>query len=155
MISETKIRRIKLSLASLFLISVFVPVFVNAAEAPQPTGSNGTGITYECCSESGSVGADGKKTIVYGNCEFNYLILATKKIINWGVTFALSFSIVVVAYAGALYMISGDYPAKRKEANEMLRKVAIGIVFILAAWLIINLITTALLQSGYSNIITT
>ena len=33
-----------------------------------------------------------------------------------------------------------------KEANAMLTKVALGIVFLLAAWLIVNLITTALLD---------
>ncbi len=78
-------------------------------------------------------------------CEkFGDLIIAIQNTINFGVKFALAFSVVPIAIAGFLYLRSGDSPGDRTRANDMLKKVAIGIVVMLAAWLIVNLITNAL-----------
>lgn len=101
-----------------------------------------TGITYEC--------GDG---ITAGNCSFDDLVAAVKKALDFGIKFALSFSVVVIAYAGYRYMISGDNPGERKKANEMLWKVALGIVYILAAWLIVTLITNALLTEDVKKLV--
>ena len=120
---------------AVLLAVCLLPVFTRAA---QDTTAGNTGITYQCQN---------------GECDFNDLILATKKVVDFGTTFALEFSVVVLAYAGFKYMQSGDKPAERTEANKMLTKVVVGIVVILAAWLAVHLITTSLLQGGYSNII--
>lgn len=126
-----------------FILIVFLPVFTYAQATQPPVTSPpaGTGITYEC-----------KETVngetVYGNCKFNDLITATIKLVKFGVTITLMLSVVVIAFAGSKYMISGDKPGERQKANEMLRKVAIGIVFILAAWLIVTLIANSLLTPG-------
>jgi len=93
-----------------------------------------TGITYEC-----------EKNGVYGNCSFDDFIKAVKKIINAGTVLALAFSVVVIAYAGFIYMKSGDSAAERSKANTMFVKVGIGIAAILGAWLIVKLITDQLL----------
>lgn len=123
--------KIKILLANVFLILfVFVPTFVFSAE----TGN--TGIVYEC--------VDGKGII--GNCDFNDLIAAIVKITNFLAVFALSLTVVVIAYAGYKYMISGDNAGERKAANTMLLKVVKGIIFILLAWLIVTLITGQLLD---------
>ena len=79
-----------------------------------------------------------------GECTFDEVIAALQKLLKWGRNFALMFSVIVLAYAGFKYMISGDFPAERAVANKMLRSVAIGIVFILSAWLIVDLILKAL-----------
>jgi hypothetical protein len=123
------------------IIAVFVlfasPVFIHAQGASTP----GTGITYECQRQVNGV-------TVYGDCGYGDLIAAVKRVIDWMIIFTLEFSVVVIAYAGFNYLISGDNPSKRAEANKMLTKVAIGIFFVLAAWLIVNLIATALLNSS-------
>ena len=80
-----------------------------------------------------------------GECTFTDLIEAVKRIVNWGTIFAISFSVIVIAYAGALYLISGENAGRRKEANTMLLKVAKGLAFIILAWLIVTLITSGLL----------
>ena len=112
-----------------------LPVLTYATPSPN---NNNVGITYECGSNT-----DGSNTA--GNCDFSDLVAATRKVINWGIGFALSFSVIIIAYAGYKYLTSGDSSKQRDEANAMLQNVAIGIAWVLAAWLIVNLITNALL----------
>ncbi len=109
-----------------------LPVFTHGA-----VGNKGdTGITYDCAAENAGR--------AQGECTFSDLIIAVKKVVDWGTLFAIEFSVVVIAWAGFNYMISGENASKRREANEMLRKVAFGIAFILAAWLIVTLIAKGL-----------
>ena len=125
-----------LVIAGIVFLSIFItiPLFVSAQLNPSPaTTDNKTGITYEC--------GDG---LTAGNCSFEDLIAATKRLTDFGTVFALEFSVVVIAWAGFKYMISGDNPGERKKANEMFQKVGLGILFILAAWLIISLILNGL-----------
>lgn len=109
-----------------------MPVLALAQNQTPPGTPTDTGITYECTS--------GKP----GDCTFNDLILAVKKVINWGTGFALGFTVVIIAYAGFLYMLSGENAGERKKANTMLTKAVIGIAYIVGAWLIVNLIITGL-----------
>jgi hypothetical protein len=83
-----------------------------------------------------------------GDCTYGDLIAAVKRAIDWMIIFTLEFSVVIIAYAGFNYMISGDNPGKRAEANKMLTKVAIGIFLVLAAWLIVTLIANTLLSTS-------
>jgi hypothetical protein len=66
-----------------------------------------------------------------GDCTYGDLIAAVKRAIDWMIIFTLEFSVVIIAYAGFNYMISGDNPGKRAEANKMLTKVAIGILLVM------------------------
>lgn len=113
----------------------YLPVFSNA----QSSAPN-TGITYECVNGT-----------IYGNCTFADLIAAIKKITDYGAKFALMFSVVVIAYAGFRYMISGDNQGERTKANKMLLSVAWGVGYILAAWLIVTLILSGLGVKGIAN----
>lgn len=79
-----------------------------------------------------------------GECTFADVIQAIKKVLKWGTIFAIQFAVIVLAYAGFKYMISGDKPAERAAANEMLLKVVKGIVLILLAWAIVTMILNAL-----------
>ncbi len=123
----------------LILVMVTSPLVIFAQNTVDPSkASSGTGITYECVTGN-----------VYGNCTWDDLIAAVKKITNWGAQFALIFSVVIIAYAGFLYMTSGGSAGQRDKANKMFVSVAKGIFFILAAWLIVNLITTSLLSKDF------
>ena len=127
-------RKIEISKAMFILGIVFVlilPFLVHGQTVPP---NQNTGITYEC-----TRGAPGE-------CKFEDLVLATIRVVNFGTVFALMFTVVVIAFAGWKYMISGGVPAKRQEANKTLLNAAIGIVIILAAWLIVRLITSTLLN---------
>lgn len=125
-----------------FITLFSLPVFVSAQDS-----SPNTGITYEC------VQKDSAGNNVYGNCGFTDLINATMRVVDWGIKFALAFSVVVIAYAGFNYMISGDNQSKRKEANQMLLKVFIGIAWMMAAWLVVTLIARALLSQQIIDIV--
>lgn len=109
------------SISLLILFSLFVlPHFVRAQ------------IVYVCASS------------VAGECTFDDLIRAVQKLTNWGSLFAIQFSVVVLAWAGFKYMISGDNAGERKEANKLIMNVLKGIALIICAWLIVNLIIKGL-----------
>ncbi len=112
----------------------------------QAAGSGGkTGIVWECT--GGSTGRA-------GDCDFyKDLIPEVINIVNFGTVTALLFTVIVIAFAGWKYMISGPNPGKRSEANQTLLKCAIGIAVILGAWLIVHLITSTLLNSSIPNLI--
>lgn len=130
-----------LTLTFLFVL----PVISFAQFEVNPTPSPGTGITYDCAVENPGRPA--------GECDFYDLVKATKHVINFATQFALAISVVWIAFAGSKYMMSGDNPGKRKEANAMLLNIVKGIVLILGAWLIVHLITSTLLKSGFSQFI--
>ena len=134
MISWINIKKISAATGIGFLF--LLPVFV-AGQSIVPKQNN-TGITYDCQNENPGQPKPGE-------CTFQDLIKAVQKVVKWGTIFALEFSVVVIAYAGFTYMTSGNNPGKRAEANTMLKKVLIGIGFILGAWLIVTLITNGLL----------
>jgi hypothetical protein len=77
-------------------------------------------------------------------CTWNDIIKTIDYLVDLAMGIALVFSSAVIAFAGFKYMSSGDNPGKRKEANTMLQKVVIGIVLVMGAWVIVNLIFTAL-----------
>lgn len=80
-----------------------------------------------------------------GNCNFDDMIAASKQFVNWGTTFALEFTVAIIAYIGYNYMISVDNPKAKSEAKAMLIKTLLGIAWILGAWLVVTLIANALL----------
>ena len=132
------------------LVTVFVllcmPIFSEAEErgttgnTPPPPDYVDTGITYDCANE--------RRDTKYGECTFEDVVKATKSLVNYAIKFALFFSVIVIAVAGGRYMMSGDNASERAKANKMLLSVVKGTVIVIAAWLIVNLITTALLRPG-------
>ncbi len=134
------VKKLNLHLFLIFSMIVFVLFpFASHAQSDVTGGGAATGITYECSR------VEAGKTI-YGDCTFQDLIRAVQKFFGIAIPLALAFSVVIIAYAGFDYMISGANPSKRTEANKMFIKVAWGIFFMLAAWLIVNLISNALLN---------
>jgi hypothetical protein len=117
---------------------IFLLPFVAYSAQLSPTAGGGTrtGITYEC-----SNGAAGE-------CTFDDLILAVRKFFNVAIPLALGSTVIVIVYAGYLYMTSGGSPGQRTQANKMFINVAWGIFFMLAAWLIVTLILNSLASTA-------
>ncbi len=90
-------------------------------------------IVYQC--ESGGV---------YGNCTWQDLIAATRNAINYITMLTFGVLVVVIAYIGFELLTSEGDPRKRGEAKERAIKVLIGMIFIICAWAIVNLIATGL-----------
>ncbi len=78
-------------------------------------------------------------------CTFEHVLQLIENIINFSLNY-LFFPLFVIAivYAGYLLMTSGDNPGKRKQAKEIFINILIGLVVVLAAWLIVKLILVGL-----------
>ncbi len=152
MVSTTITKKILSLSVSALIFSL--PLLTTAQNPIPPGGGSGsnngsspdTGITYECKEI-----IDGKE--VYGNCNFDDLIKATKRVTDFAAKFTLMFSVIVIAWAGFIYLKSGGSSSERDKANKMLLSVAKGIAFILAAWLIVTLITNSLLDKSVSDLV--
>ncbi len=145
-------------LGSILLFGTFFPQFVRAQSSDMTGGGPSTGITYDCgvnTASGGQVGQQQNKdpngNPVYGNCTYADLIAAVKKVINWGTLFALSFTVVVLAWAGFQYMMSQGNPGKLQKVHKMFWTVAEGIFWILTAWLIVHFILVALASTAVQN----
>lgn len=142
MISKINIKRVSAFTVLLFLFTtMFLPVFVYSAPSPATDAGN-TGITYEC--------GDG---VTAGECTFDDLLRAVNNVVDFMIKITLALSVVVIAYAGFRYMMYADNPGERAKTTKMFYSVAKGIFVILAAWLIVNLITNALLTDEVKNTI--
>lgn len=124
------------SLFGFILVSIFMfsPFVVLAQGGP-------TGLVYECYNNG-----------VYGNCTYQDLLNAVRNVTNQLTVYVLAFTVVPIAYAGYLFMTSGDNAGNRTKAKAMLYKVAIGIFVMLSAWLIVSLIANALLNPSFQGV---
>lgn len=118
-----------------FLLTIFVltiPLYVNAEGVKH-------GLVYECVNNG-----------VYGNCTFEDLVSATRNVMNQLTLLAMGFCVITIAYAGFLFLTSEGNPGKLGQAKGVLIKVVIGMCFIFGAWVIVNLISSALGVTSFS-----
>jgi hypothetical protein len=114
-------KKIKNFIPILLLLIIVIPVFVSAQIIPN-------------CSP---------------NCGYNDLLTLVNNIINWIIWIAVPVAAGVFAWAGIKLMTTGVADEK-SAAKAMIWKVFIGLVFILAAWIIVGTIIKALLQNPSS-----
>lgn len=79
------------------------------------------------------------------DCNFDHLIELVGNFIYLAIILALPIGASMFAYAGALYLTSGGSPEQVKKAHKVFWGVFVGLVFVLAAWLIVHFISIALL----------
>ncbi len=131
---------------------------IGYADPSVDTLAGNTGITYDCApvpafnaDGSPSLDANHHQIMLYGECTYADLIRAVSRLTSFVVTYiALLFSVVVIAYAGFLYMTSGGNQPQLDRAHSMFIKIAWGLFWVLAAWLIVTLITNSLLTPAAS-----
>lgn len=90
--------------------------------------------------ESGIVPCDGLNV----ECDYNKAIELIERGINFLFIMIIPIAAIAFAYAGFLLLFQGSSPEKRKQARDIFIKVFIGIVIVLAAWLIIKTILVSL-----------
>lgn len=78
------------------------------------------------------------KTVMTNNCDFGSLIQLANNIINFIITISVSASAIMFAYAGFLYMSSQGNSGQVEKAHSIFKNVALGLVFVLGAWLIVK-----------------
>ncbi len=128
---------------NLFFLSIFLfSVFYFLSPSLILAQTVDTGIVPNC----GATSADGK----IKECTFEDFVHLAQNVAAKIVVIGLVLSPIIFAYAGYLYLTSGGDVGKRKTANKIFWNVAIGIFIMLLAWLIVNLIMTALVCGNVS-----
>jgi hypothetical protein len=78
------------------------------------------------------------------NCGYNDLIALVSGVINWAIKISPMLAALTFAYAGFLYITSGGDPGKKSEAHKVFYATILGLIVILAAWLIVKAILSGL-----------
>lgn len=84
--------------------------------------------------------AEGKDIQINKDCGFPEIMETIRNIMNFAFFLILPIAAIVFAYTGWLFLSSGGSPETASQAREILTKAVIGLVVILAAWLIVNTI---------------
>lgn len=83
------------------------------------------------------------------DCNFGHLITLSQNVIRALVLLSSFLAVIAFIYAGFLLMTSGGKEGQKTRAKDIFKKVFIGYLWILAAWLIVYTITS-LLAPGFS-----
>jgi hypothetical protein len=88
-------------------------------------------------------------------CEFRHLMILVSNLIEWTIKLTTVLAAGALMWVAIKLMISGGNPGAMKEAKDIAKKVLIGYMWILAAWLLVYTITGALLNDDYNVLINT
>ena len=77
-------------------------------------------------------------------CQACHLIEQGNRIVNFAIGLAVLVATLMFMYAGWLYVTAAANPKQIEEAHKLFRSVLFGFLFVLAAWLIINVIVLGL-----------
>lgn len=80
------------------------------------------------------------------NCGFSDVLATIQNIINYLIIIGSVFAAISFIYAGFLYLFSMGNSGKISQATEIFKKVAIGYIIMLSAWLIVYSIEKAILS---------
>lgn len=81
-------------------------------------------------------------------CTVCHVAQLAQNTINAGIYIAVFLSAFLFAYAGLQYMTAAGQPDKASNAKRIFWTVGVGLVLILAAWLIVDLIMKTLVNEG-------
>jgi hypothetical protein len=122
---------IRISLVTVLLFFLlFVPLGGLFAQFP---GGSGNGI----------VPCDGP------DCDICSLAALGQGIINFAVYFSVIVATLLFVYAGFLYITAQGNPAQVSKATGVFKKVLIGMIIVLASWLIVDLIMTTFASKSF------
>jgi len=82
------------------------------------------------------------------DCDFDALVKLAENVLDFLIFLAVLIAAGLFVWAGFLYLTAGGSQDKVKQAHGVFWKVAIGLVIVLAAWLIVNLILSVLTDRG-------
>ena len=81
-------------------------------------------------------------------CDFPALIHGVQHVITFLLVVAAPIASILFAYAGFLYLTAQGDTGQVSKAHSIFLTVFLGLVFALAAWLVVNTISNALLGSS-------
>lgn len=87
-------------------------------------------------------------TELCGFCDF---VSLAQNIMNFIIAFSIIVGTLMIVYSGFLYMTAGSNSGQISKAHSVFTTVIIGLVVVLAAWLIVNLIMISFLDGSIIN----
>ena len=78
-------------------------------------------------------------------CDACALVTTIDEVLDWLITIMLVIFAIVVVYAGIRLVTSGGSPDAKSSAKTMMTNAIIGIVIVLAAWILVDTLMRALL----------
>ncbi len=75
---------------------------------------------------------------------FGAVMEIVQRLVNTGISIGIFFFVIILAWAGFLFIASATNPEMRSKAKAMLLNAAIGLLIILSAWLMVDFIMKAL-----------
>lgn len=85
------------------------------------------------------------------DCDFNSLMTLINRVMNFIVYLSIPLAAISISYAGYLYISAYGDTGKIQDAHKMFGKIIWGFVFVLAGWLIVYSIMSALLGPNFMN----
>lgn len=73
-------------------------------------------------------------------CNFNHVVILIQNLISFAFVLIMPIAAIVFMYAGFLFITGGSSPDKRTKARGIFGKAFMGILFVMAAWLIVSLV---------------
>ena len=131
----------KIVITLLFISGMLFPAQSYAqyigSENPRDTGDNGFQL----------VPCDGVKV----PCDFNALMTLINRVMNFILYLSIPLAAISISYAGYLYISAVGDTGKIEEAHKIFGSVLKGFAFVLAGWLIVYTIMSALLGPNFMN----
>src|SRR3989344_3845931 len=84
------------------------------------------------------------------DCNFSHIFILVKNLINALIFISTFLAVIAFAWAGIILLTSGGSEASKDKAKGIFKKVLIGYLWILAAWLIIYTISSVLLRPEFT-----
>ena len=81
------------------------------------------------------------------DCKCEHLVQLAQNIINGGIFLAIFLSAILFAYAGWLYL-SNEAVGQKEKGRKLFSNVAIGLIIIMAAWLVVDTLVSSLLKDN-------
>ena len=88
---------------------------------------------------------DGSAATECGICQIGQL---AQNVLNAGIYIAVALSALLFAYAGWEYITAGGDTGKAANARKIFWTVGVGLVLILSAWLIVDVIMKVFIKNG-------
>lgn len=81
---------------------------------------------------------------------FGAVMEIVQRFVNMGITLGIFFFVVIMAWAGFLFIMSATNPESRSKAKGMLLNAAIGMLIVLSAWLMVDFVMKTLYNPNSS-----
>jgi len=75
---------------------------------------------------------------------FGAVMEIVQRFVNVGITLGIFFFVVIMAWAGFIFIMSATNPESRSKAKQMLLNASIGLLIVLSAWLMVDFVMKVL-----------